>query len=302
MDSEHKFSEQNQESFDDAYSPFSTAEPITLRVGDSRFHTTLSTLMSHSNSYFAKRFSGSFAMRPCKDGTYFIDRDGKHFEYILNYLRSNQTNIPNYYIDDLLPETEYYQLWSLKSQLLLKKSGSSIMKKGDIAFIHKCHSTEYYETPSIVKDELISSGPKYPAFDRLLGKRKLLFLIETEQSRSRFAIYLDSQYYYDEDHAEKGYFLELDVNMVNTGKKYQTKSNIYCYSIKFIDGDAEKRGSSERIGWVMMGGGPSGDLMLTTYIKEHPSKSGLYQMSIKDEIADTIKETETIRCIEVYQL
>ena len=35
-------------------------------------------------------FSGRFDTKPSEDGSFFIDRDGTHFRYILNYLRIGQ--------------------------------------------------------------------------------------------------------------------------------------------------------------------------------------------------------------------
>ena len=39
-------------------------------------------------------FSGRFDTKPAEDGSYFIDRDGTHFRYILNYLRTGQLIVP----------------------------------------------------------------------------------------------------------------------------------------------------------------------------------------------------------------
>ena len=39
-------------------------------------------------------FSGRFDTKPNEDGSYFIDRDGTHFRYILNYLRTGQLLLP----------------------------------------------------------------------------------------------------------------------------------------------------------------------------------------------------------------
>ena len=40
-------------------------------------------------------FSRGFDTNPDKDGTYFIDRDGTHFRYILNYLRTRELVVPD---------------------------------------------------------------------------------------------------------------------------------------------------------------------------------------------------------------
>ena len=57
-------------------------------------------------------FSGRFDTKPSGDGSYFIDRDGTHFRYILNYLRTGQLIVPKNEIIrvELLAEAEFYQI------------------------------------------------------------------------------------------------------------------------------------------------------------------------------------------------
>ena len=57
-------------------------------------------------------FSGRFDTKPAEDGSYFIDRDGTHFRYILNYLRTGQLIVPKDEItrEELLAEAEFYQV------------------------------------------------------------------------------------------------------------------------------------------------------------------------------------------------
>ena len=57
-------------------------------------------------------FSGRFDTKPSEDGSYFIDRDGTHFRYILNYLRTGQLIVPQdkTICKELLAEAEFYQV------------------------------------------------------------------------------------------------------------------------------------------------------------------------------------------------
>ena len=83
-------------------------------------------------------FSGRFDTKPDEDGTYFIDRDGTHFRYILNYLRTGQLVVP----DDetvrleLLIEAKFYQVEGMtkaltppfeRSEILSTDQGKTLM-------------------------------------------------------------------------------------------------------------------------------------------------------------------------------
>ena len=61
---------------------------VNLYVGGRRFTTSLQTLTKDPDSMLAAMFSGKFEVKPSEDGVFFIDRDGKHFRFILDYLRT----------------------------------------------------------------------------------------------------------------------------------------------------------------------------------------------------------------------
>lgn len=87
--------------------------PIKLDVGGVRFSTTLSTLCCFPASTIAAMFSGRHELHTDSDGTYFIDRDGTHFRYILNFLRNPDDfvlDIPDIYLKELQLEAKYYGL------------------------------------------------------------------------------------------------------------------------------------------------------------------------------------------------
>ena len=60
---------------------------ICLDVGGHKFTTSRQTLTSVPDTYLSAMFSGRFALAPDADSSYFIDRDGKHFGHVLNFLR-----------------------------------------------------------------------------------------------------------------------------------------------------------------------------------------------------------------------
>ena len=95
---------------------------IKLNIGGHLYTTSTLTLTRDPQSMLAAMFSGRHSVKRDSDGSYFIDRDGTHLCYILNYLRDGGFN------DDMLPtdrdiqkkllrEAEYYQLSGLVALL-----------------------------------------------------------------------------------------------------------------------------------------------------------------------------------------
>jgi hypothetical protein len=90
---------------------------VRLDVGGHRYTTALATLTSIPESFLARMFSGDYSMSADEeDGSYFVDRDGRHFHCILNYLRDPSAyELPSdlLLLKDLLKETEYFGIVSL---------------------------------------------------------------------------------------------------------------------------------------------------------------------------------------------
>ncbi|CAI9732546.1 BTB POZ domain-containing KCTD7 [Octopus vulgaris] len=92
---------------------------IKLDIGGIQFTTSLLTLRKDMTSMLAAMFSGRHLLKTENDGSYFIDRDGTHFRYILNYLRDGglkEGTLPmtnETALKELLIEAEYYQLIDL---------------------------------------------------------------------------------------------------------------------------------------------------------------------------------------------
>ncbi|KAG7033659.1 FH protein interacting protein FIP2, partial [Cucurbita argyrosperma subsp. argyrosperma] len=89
---------------------------VRLNIGGKKFRTTLDTLTQREpDSMLAAMFSGRHTL--CQDpdeGSVFLDRDGKHFRHILNWLRDGIVpTLPDSEIAELLREAEYYQLLGL---------------------------------------------------------------------------------------------------------------------------------------------------------------------------------------------
>jgi hypothetical protein len=60
---------------------------VVLDIGGYRYTTSVQTLRRLPGTFFDAYFSGRYTMDRSEDGSIFIDRDGKHFGQVLEYLR-----------------------------------------------------------------------------------------------------------------------------------------------------------------------------------------------------------------------
>ena len=111
---------------------------VKLNVGGHHFTTSLQTLTRDPNSMLAAMFSGKFPMEPHGDGAFFIDRDGTHFRFILNYLRTGKLTFPEgaTALAEFKEEADFYQIQGildelddtrLKSEILTDEEHRSIL-------------------------------------------------------------------------------------------------------------------------------------------------------------------------------
>ncbi|KAA8490852.1 BTB/POZ domain-containing protein KCTD21 [Porphyridium purpureum] len=69
-------------------------EVVGLNVGGDSFVTTVETLTHRNESaYFSAMFSGHLGVRLDSGGRVFLDRDGKRFRHVLNFLRCGTVHI-----------------------------------------------------------------------------------------------------------------------------------------------------------------------------------------------------------------
>jgi N-acetylneuraminic acid mutarotase len=60
---------------------------VVLDIGGYRYTTSVQTLRRLPGTFFDAYFSGRYTVEQSEDGSIFIDRDGKHFGQVLEYLR-----------------------------------------------------------------------------------------------------------------------------------------------------------------------------------------------------------------------
>ena len=139
MDRELEIREENEQILKELH-----GDRITLDVGGRHFATSRRTLL---------KADGSILKVLVQDGKrhYFIDRDGAHFRYILNYLREDcnlsVAVLPreNRYLMELCNECTFYKLEGLKQ---LVESRLAIYKDLGLAFLNerlKIDSTYRYK-------------------------------------------------------------------------------------------------------------------------------------------------------------
>lgn len=98
---------------------------VSLNIGGHIFTTSILTLTKIEDSFLAVMFSGRHNLQREADGSFFIDRDGTNFRFILNYLRDGESSVDiipdnTKLLQELLSEAEFYKLPNLKG-LLEKK-------------------------------------------------------------------------------------------------------------------------------------------------------------------------------------
>ncbi len=98
------------------------------------FHDRVLTFrLNIPGSMLHAMFSGRFETKPSEDGSYFIDRDGTHFRYILNYLRTGQLLVPEdkFVRRELLAEAEFYQVEGIINDLRAGSFKNSLILSSD---------------------------------------------------------------------------------------------------------------------------------------------------------------------------
>lgn len=103
----------------------SPSQYVKLNVGGTLFYTTIGTL-TKSDNMLRTMFSGRMEVLTDSEGWILIDRCGKHFGTILNYLRDGTVALPDNFreINELLAEAKYFLIEELTEscqQALAKK-------------------------------------------------------------------------------------------------------------------------------------------------------------------------------------
>ncbi|KAI4888331.1 hypothetical protein NFI96_005811 [Prochilodus magdalenae] len=94
-------------------------DPVCVNVGGELYTTTLDTLTRCRDSMLGAMFTGQIPLLRDRNGNFFIDRDGKTFRYILNFLRCNSLDLPPHFTELTLlrREADFFQIRPLLEEL-----------------------------------------------------------------------------------------------------------------------------------------------------------------------------------------
>ena len=92
---------------------------MSLNVGGEIYTTTLDTLTRCRDSMLGAMFTGQIPVLRDNNGNVFIDRDGRVFRHILNYLRSSSLDLPDGFseLNLLRREADFYQIHPLLEEI-----------------------------------------------------------------------------------------------------------------------------------------------------------------------------------------
>ena len=124
---------------------------IVLDVGGTHYSTSRSTLTKYPESMLGVMFSGRHDLETmqCKDGSFFIDRDGTHFRHILNYLRDGEEAVESIpkspdVLLDIFREAKFYQLNGLTALLKPILRENVVVNQNQITLLFSSGSGTYY--------------------------------------------------------------------------------------------------------------------------------------------------------------
>ncbi|MFT7810064.1 BTB/POZ domain-containing protein KCTD21-like [Arapaima gigas] len=105
--------------------PEHVQDPVSLNVGGEVYTTTVDTLTRCRDSMLGAMFTGQMSLLKDERGNFFIDRDGKVFRYILNFLRSGSLDLPDDFkeMSLLKREADFFQVRPLLEEIQRYEAG-----------------------------------------------------------------------------------------------------------------------------------------------------------------------------------
>ena len=112
----------------------SNSEIVRLNVGGAKYITTKSTLRKYPQSMLGAMSREDLPLSTDEDGYYFIDRCGRIFQYILQFLRCGRLVLPEGFneLDLLQLEADFYQIEDLISAVENRKKEVKVKEADDV--------------------------------------------------------------------------------------------------------------------------------------------------------------------------
>lgn len=122
----------NLNSLDDNSNRNTNHDLVSLNVGGEIYATTLDTLTRCRDSMLGAMFTGQIPVVKDNRGNIFIDRDGKVFRYILNFLRSSSLDLPESFSELALlrREADFFQIHPLLEEIRRYEASVPLSLKG----------------------------------------------------------------------------------------------------------------------------------------------------------------------------
>ncbi|XP_054721360.1 BTB/POZ domain-containing protein kctd15-like [Uloborus diversus] len=138
--------------------------PVHIDVGGSIYTSSLETLTKHPDSRLARMFNGSIPIvLDSLKQHYFIDRDGKMFRHILNFMRTNNLSLPDDFneLDLLYEEARFYDIPAMVRQIeQLRRERSKRKAETICSSSSQSRNGQKYENQNNMHNEC-SSSPGY---------------------------------------------------------------------------------------------------------------------------------------------
>lgn len=113
---------------------------VKVNVGGTKFTTSLTTLRRFPDTMIGAMYSGRHELVQDDEGYHFIDRDGTHFRYFLNFLRTPEAfecDLTGTALKELKNECEYYGLQHLMFPFTLIPPFSCSNFRRELVSVHQ---------------------------------------------------------------------------------------------------------------------------------------------------------------------
>uniref|UniRef100_A0A8B9LVF3 Potassium channel tetramerization domain containing 11 n=1 Tax=Astyanax mexicanus TaxID=7994 RepID=A0A8B9LVF3_ASTMX len=112
-------------------------DPVCVNVGGELYTTTLDTLTRCRDSMLGAMFTGQIPLLRDRHGNFFIDRDGKTFRHILNFLRCSSLDLPADFTELTLlrREADFFQIRPLMEELDRRGAEPGSGRRGEGALL-----------------------------------------------------------------------------------------------------------------------------------------------------------------------